>query len=127
MLLTGIVWLYMYVRRVHFFQKEKVDVSQLKTPLAGARLMGGEVSYPAFNLQNLFELPVIFYALCLYLFVIGSVDSLYLGLAWWFVGFRTLHSIVHCTFNHVMLRFSVYMLASAALWVMFIRASIDAF
>ena len=127
MLLTGIVWLYMYVRRVHFFHKEKVDVSQLKTPLAGARLMGGEVSYAAFNLQNLFELPVIFYALCLYLFVIGSVDSLYLGLAWWFVGFRTLHSIVHCTFNHVMLRFSVYMLASAALWVMVIRASIDAF
>jgi hypothetical protein len=54
------------------------------------------------NLKNLFEFPVLLYALALYLFVAGRVDATYANAAQVFVEFRALHSVVHCTFDLVM-------------------------
>ena len=77
------------------------------------------------NLRNLFELPVLFYALCLLLMQQGlaqPVEVLDVQLAWAFVGFRALHSLVQCTVNIVNARFAFYALSSIALWVMLARA-----
>lgn len=41
--------------------------------------------------------------------------------------FRVLHSAIHCTFNHVMARFTVYFVASVALWFMLLRAALGQF
>ncbi|MBC7170913.1 MAG: MAPEG family protein [Polyangiaceae bacterium] len=79
------------------------------------------VEYPAYNLRNLTEVPVLFYATCLGLFALDRVDAAHLGLAWAFVGFRVLHSLVHCTMNNVMTRFTLYVLSSIALWAMVVR------
>jgi hypothetical protein len=38
------------------------------------------------------------------------------------VFFRSCHSLVHCTFNHILLRFAMYALSAAALWFMVLRA-----
>jgi hypothetical protein len=84
------------------------------------------VSNPSDNLKNLFELPTVFYALVLYLYATQQVDGTYLIAAWGFVVFRVLHSIVHCTFNHIPLRFALYVISSAALWLMVTRAAIAA-
>lgn len=35
---------------------------------------------------------------------------------------RTLHSAVHCTFNLVILRFYLYLIATLAVWFMLLRA-----
>ena len=83
------------------------------------------VSNPSDNLKNLFELPVLFYALALLLFVTNRVDATYVAAAWAFVVFRAAHSVVHCTFNRVMVRFSCYLAASLALWFMLLRAGAD--
>ena len=64
-----------------------------------------KVNAPSDNLKNLFEMPVLFYALASMLFVTEQVDSGYVVAAWVFAAFRIAHSAVHCTVNIVMLRF----------------------
>ncbi len=56
--------------------------------------------------------------LALLLFVTDGVDVTYVAAAWLFVVFRAAHSVVHCTFNRVMVRFTCYLAASLALWFM---------
>jgi len=123
MFLTIAVWLYMYVRRIAFIRQNRVSASDLQSPDALSRIAPMRVVTPSNNLKNLFELPVLFYALATYLFVTNEVDATYLLAAWVFVGFRVLHSVVHCTFNFVPLRFLLYVGASAALWFMVVRAA----
>ncbi len=125
MILTFAVWLFMYCRRIPFVLRSRLTASQL-APLEFARLSPPAVSNPSDNLRNLFEIPTLFYALVLYLFVVHRVASAYLFAAWAFVGFRALHSLVHCTINIVVLRFWLYAVSTAALWLMLGRAAIAA-
>lgn len=120
MLLTFIVWLYMYARRIPFIMRNKLTPRQL-VPAELARLSPPEVANPSDNLKNLFELPTIFYAVVLYLYAARQVDGLYVGAAWVFFGLRVLHSAVHCTFNFVPLRFWLYAVSAVALWFMVLR------
>jgi hypothetical protein len=124
MLLTLAVWVYMYIRRIHFLQSNDIQPGQISTPEALARLTPPPVATPSDNLKNLFELPVLFYAICLYLFATNQVDGAFVGAGWLFASFRALHSAVHCTFNHIMTRFSLYLVASLALWYMLVRAAL---
>ncbi len=122
MVLTLLVWTFMYHKRLGYIIRKKVDSQKLRTPMQGAKVFPEDVIYPGLNLSNLFELLVLFYALCLYLYVTGTVDPFYLILAWVFVASRALHSLVHVTVNNVNVRFIVYMLASFVLWAMLGRA-----
>lgn len=51
------------------------------------------------NLANLFEFPILFYAICIVLYVSGKVDDFFLLLGFWFVGLRVAHSIYHIFIN----------------------------
>lgn len=120
--LTFLVWVYMYIRRIVFISRRKIrsqDLTQSKL----AQISPPNVSNPSDNLKNLFEIPILFYALILYLFITKQVDTLYVNAAWVFVVFRILHSAVHCTFNLVMLRFYLYLFATLAVWFIAIRAA----
>ena len=123
--LTFLVWVLLYVRRIGYMTKHRIHPQRVTTPEKGKALIPEDVSYPAYNLANLFELPVVFYALCLYLYVTGNVDQIYVAAAWVFFVLRVLHSIVHCTFNRVIVRFWLYALSALALWFMLARAVID--
>jgi hypothetical protein len=125
--LTLIVWVYMYVRRIGFITGNKLSPKDLAVPGELARLSPPAVSNPSDNLKNLFEIPVLFYALVLYLFVTKRVDAAYVDAAWVFVAFRVLHSAVHCTFNLVMLRFYLYLSSTLAVWFIAIRAALAYF
>jgi hypothetical protein len=126
MLLTLVVWFYMYSRRIPFLQKSKINLNQL-TPAELARISPPAVSNPSDNLKNLLELPTLFYALALYLYITNTVDAIFLVAAWIFLGFRIFHSAVHCTINIVILRFWLYLISTLALWFMVIRAAMSAF
>lgn len=126
MLLTFVVWVYLYVRRLGYVAAEKLPADQFASPELLNAALPEAVNRPSNNLKNLFELPVLFYALCGLLLVAGQVDSTYLLLAWSFVGLRSLHSLIHCTVNIVPLRFTVYVLASLALWIMVGRFALGA-
>ena len=124
MLLTFVVWVYMYAKRIPFITRSNLTPEQL-TPAGLAELSPPAVSNPSDNLKNLFELPVLFYALCLFLAATQQVDSTYVVAAWVFVLFRILHSAMHCTVNVVIVRFWLYFAASVALWFMFFRAGLN--
>ena len=124
LLLTLVVWAYMYVRRIHFFTRNEIGPRDLAAPGALAGLSPPAVSNPSDNLKNLFEIPVLFYVLTLYLFATKQVDATYVSAAWAFVLFRALHSAVHCTINLVMLRFSLYLISTLAVWFIAARAAL---
>lgn len=126
-LLTLTVWIVMYVRRIRYSMANRIHAQRLGTPEKAVKVFPEEVQYPAYNLSNLLELPIIFYALCLYLFVTGNVDALYVIAAWSYVGLRAAHSAIQCTTNIVMQRFAVYMASSLVLWSMVFRAALGAF
>ena len=75
MLLTLVVWVYMYVRRIGFIRSSGVGPKDLAVPGELARISPASVSNPSDNLKNLFEVPVLFYALPLHLFVTDQVDA----------------------------------------------------
>jgi hypothetical protein len=60
------------------------------------------------NFRNLFETPVLFYALCLSLAVTQSASPLMLAGLWAYVALRVVHSVIHCTYNRVMHRFAAF-------------------
>ncbi len=127
MLLTLAVWLYMYARRLSFLFANKIDYRKIDTPDKAAGVIPEKIAYASHNLKNLFELPVLFYAICIYLYVSGSVDTLYLVAAWWFFFFRIVHSYIHCTSNNVPQRFGAYAISAIGLWFIVVRAAIQGF
>ena len=78
------------------------------------------------NLANLFELPILFYALVLFQAVTpDTIDSLQVTLAWVFVGTRFAHTAVHVSINNMALRFLTHrigFLILAVMWVRFVLA-----
>jgi hypothetical protein len=124
MFLTLVVWVYMYIRRISFIIGRKISQQEISVPGTLAQISPPNVSNPSDNLKNLFEIPVLFYALVLYLFMTKQVDTVYVNAAWVFVVFRILHSAVHCTFNLVILRFYLYLFSTIAVWFIAIRAAL---
>lgn len=124
--LTALVWLMMFVRRIRYLQSAGIDAEEMRAPEDTARLLPPNVAAPGHNFKNLFEMPVLFYALCLYLMHLPQVDVFYVNAAWAFVVLRFVHSVVHCTYNRVMHRFLSYFMSSLILWAMLAYAVFQA-
>ena len=125
-LLTGVVWAFMYARRLPFILINKIDPQSIATPeLLNAKLPE-KINNSANNLKNLFELPVVFYVICAFLLLSQRVDAVFLYSAWAYVGLRTVHSLIHCTINMVNFRFTAYFLSSLVLWFMVVRFALVA-
>ena len=124
--LTILVWVFMFAKRIPFLNSVDIEPNAL-TPARLAEISPPAVANPSDNLKNLFEMPVLFYALALYLHAVGQVDNVHLIAAWAFVAFRAAHSAIHCTVNAVMARFAVYALSCLALFFMVGRAAIEFF
>ena len=74
----------------------------------------GAVSLPNRNFMNLLELPLLFYVVCIALYVTLSVDAHALVLAWLYFALRVGHSLVHLTYNNVFHRLGVYAASAVA-------------
>lgn len=127
LILTGLVWLLLFIRRMGYLGKQKIDAQQLKTPEQVAALIPADVNAPANNFKNLFEMPVVFYTICVVAFELGKVDGLLLNCAWAFVVLRLIHSLVHCTYNRVNHRFIAYLGSSILVWVMVAKVALEVF
>ncbi len=98
-LLTGSVFLLSTLIR---FKNVLVDKSHtgselMKIPLPSS---AAQITKQADrNLINLFEFPILFYAICVVLYVTGKVDAYFVLLAYWFVGLRVAHSLYHIFIN----------------------------
>lgn len=114
--LTFIVAVRMYVVRIGEMKARRIAPQSVATSRAAAERL--EQTGPADNFRNLFELPVLFHALCLALYVTDEVTTTQLALAWAFVALRAAHSAIHVTYNRVMHRFRVFLLGMFCLAVM---------
>jgi len=121
MLLTFAVWVYMYVLRLGYIVRQRIRPQDLTTPDKVAALIPEPICYPAYNFRNLLELPILFYVLCLLLYVTGTADSWDLIAAWLFLALRVVHSAIHCTVNIVKYRFYVYFASALVLWILLVR------
>jgi hypothetical protein len=126
-IVTGIVWAIMYIRRLSFMFANQIDPQTVATPESMASALPAHINHASNNLKNLFELPVVFYAVCAFLLLTQRVDVLFLNAAWAYVGLRALHSLIHCTVNTVKFRFTAYFLSSLVLWFMVARLAVAVF
>lgn len=70
------------------------------------------------NFRNLFEVPVMFYALCGFLAITKLTSALLLACAWGYVLLRAVHTYIHLTSNTVVRRFQVFVASTLVLYVM---------
>jgi len=117
---TFVMWAWMYATRIPAMQAAKVDVNELAR-IGGKLELPPEVSRVADNYNHLHEQPTVFYALALAAQISGAVDGATIALAWTYVLLRVVHSIVQATNNVIMVRFSVFAIASVVLFLLLVR------
>lgn len=126
---TMVMWAWMYVTRIPAMGKAKIDVANL-TGGTGKDLdavLPREVQWKAHNYNHLLDEPLIFYAVCLVLAIIGHGDGINLMIAWIYVGLRIAHSLVQVTINRVAVRFSLFAMSSLCLMILIFHAAIPVF
>ncbi|HMI38118.1 MAG TPA: MAPEG family protein [Steroidobacteraceae bacterium] len=117
-LVTAAVWVRLYFERIGEMRQRRIPASQLATSRQAAASLQNVNS--ADNLRNLFEIPVLFYTLCLALFVTKLGTPVTLAGCWLYVLLRATHSAIHCTYNKVMHRFYVYAVSTALLFLLWV-------
>jgi len=70
------------------------------------------------NVQNQFESPVLFYAICFMLWALNVVSLFALLVAWAYVILRVVHVFVHTGSNEIPIRKKVFMASTALLMVL---------
>ena len=120
-LLTFVALLLIPIRRFRAAFAGQVNAADFR--YGESARVPGEVSIPNRNYMNLLELPMLFYVVCMLNYITSpTVSALTLALAWAYVGLRTLHSLIHLTYNNVMHRLTLFATSNfvlAALWVAF--------
>ncbi len=122
--LTALVWLKLYADRLGEMRVKRIDPQALSTARAAAGKL--ERTQAADNFRNLFEVPVLFYLLCVALALNGGSTPGLVAAAWGYFGLRALHSLIHVTYNRVTHRFLAYAASTLLLfgmWVAFFLRS----
>lgn len=111
-LLVLIVGLRLLYSRVTEMRARRIRMQDVATSAQMAALENVQASD---NFKNLFEVPVLFYALVAVALATGHIPMwLALG-AWVYVALRWIHSAIHCTYNKVAHRFATFVISFACL------------
>ena len=65
--------------------------------------------------MNLLELPLLFYVVCVVLYVTSGASRLAVYVAWAYVVLRVVHSLIHLSYNHVLHRLAAFTLSNVSL------------
>lgn len=116
-LLTVAIYILVSVRRVRAVRTGKANASDFRIP----HIEPEPSATAARNLANQFELPVLFYVVCISLYVTGGATQAAVALAWAFVVARIVHALVHVTTNRLRHRRPLFIsgvFINAAQWLM---------
>jgi len=114
---TLVVQIWMYATRLPAMRKAGISFKG-RVGTRGGSLEGkipDEVNWKAHNYNHLLEQPTIFYAIVVALILMGFDVHVNVYLAWAYVAFRVLHSLVQATVNVVIYRFWLFILGSLCL------------
>ena len=122
-----VMWGWLYATRLPAMMRARtrLDPTQPRDVMLGG--LPPQVRWKADNYNHLMEQPTLFYATALTLALLGQGDGLNLGLAWAYVVLRVLHSLIQALVNIIIVRFSVFMIASGVLVVLALRAAMAVF
>jgi hypothetical protein len=115
-LLTGFVALRMLSTRISEMRSRRIHPQQVASSKQAAEKF--ENVQAADNFRNLFEMPVLFYALCGFLAITKLTSPLLLACAWGYVFLRACHTWIHITNNKVIRRFQLFVASTIVLYVM---------
>ena len=121
-----VMMIWMVIARRRAFAQLGIGWGTIPRGSRGANLEGrvpDEFQWPSHNYNHLMEQPTIFYAIALSLALMGMGDGINYWLAWGYVGFRVVHSIVQSAINIVAIRFSLFALASLCLLGLTVHAA----
>jgi hypothetical protein len=118
------IWLFLFVKRIGHMKANPPRAADFETGEAALRYFT-PVEMPANNLRNLFEMPVLYFALVPLLLITRHGNHIEVALAWIFVFLRVIHSIIHATNGPVKARFLVYLLSCVVLSAMWIGFAVD--
>ena len=122
-LLTAIVWVRLYMERLGEIRRRRIDPQSLATSAQAAQAL--QRVQASDNFRNLFEVPVLFYALCAVLASAQHIPLFFVVGAWLYVALRYVHSFIHLTYNRVTHRFAVYVLSTTVLLVLWAGLAIQ--
>jgi len=118
-ILTFVVWFTLLRQRFGHIAANPPSAADFAHAESVARYFR-PVERPAHNLANLFEMPVLYFALVPLLMATGTVTPWQVALAWLFVGLRAWHSVLHLGPNPIRLRARVYIASCAMLAAMWL-------
>jgi hypothetical protein len=96
----------MFVLRISAVKNKDIEIKYFKTYSAGNPPMLMVQADRHFS--NLFEVPVLFYMVCVFSVITFHVDSKMLLAAWIYVFFRVIHAFIHLTSNKLNPRMLTY-------------------
>jgi hypothetical protein len=114
--LTGFVWLRLGSDRLGELRARRIHPQKLATARERSDTLQNVKS--ADHFRNLFEVPVLFYALCGFLAITRLTTLFLLACAWGFVVLRIVHAYIHLTHNTVVRRFQAFVASTIVLYVM---------
>ena len=117
-MLTLIVWVHLYARRIPAMQAAQMDPEEAKFPGTYADRLPDAARAAADNYNHLMEQPTIFYALMFYAALTDNTASAVLWLAWAYVVLRAVHTVVQLSVGKVIVRFTLFALSTLCLFGM---------
>ena len=114
--LTLLVYVFVIIRRRSAVRAGAAKVGNFRIPASEPETSASAVR----NLSNQFELPVLFYVVCLGLYVTNGATWLAVLLAWVFAVSRLVHAAIHLGPNKVAWRmpaFAIGVAVVAVLWI----------
>ena len=123
LLLTSVVWLWMYVTRIPAISRAGIQLDQNLPNGQQMSELPPRVRWKADNYNHLLQQPVMFYAVALTLAMLGAGEGLNVTLAWCYVGLRLLHTLHQTLWNKIEIRFVLFTLSSLVLFTLIVRAA----
>jgi len=116
---TLLVFTLIPIRRIRAMRSGRVSPKEFR--MGESDKVPEDVRLPNKNMLNLFQMPVLFYVVCIVLYITQLSDLWFVYLAWAFVACRVVHSVIHVSYNHISHRFMAFAVSNVVLLLVWLR------
>jgi len=119
LLLTMTMLLLMLVFRIKAVRLRKISPRYYKLYKGGEE--PEQLAAISQNYQNLLELTLLFYVVCILVMILNLEVKVFVIHAWIYVALRYFHSLIHITYNNILHRLAVFAVSCLVLISMWIN------